>query len=124
MKKPPLSVVTPGKTGIQPPQQFGQPGVELWGFVQSQFRIVDCGGVTILTQLCTAADRLEILKSQIDSDGPIIKTKNGPRANPLIREETALRAFICRGLERLGIASEPIKATPGRPGGFAAWSGE
>jgi hypothetical protein len=38
-----------------------------------------------------------------------------PKAHPLLRDETQIRAFICRGLSRLGLNVEAIKPV-GRPG--------
>jgi hypothetical protein len=67
-------------------------------------------------QACVALDRAEALAACIADDGETIKTRTGLRVHPAVREELAVRAFICRTLERLGITNEAIKS-PGRPGG-------
>jgi hypothetical protein len=122
-KKPPLTVVGPASTGIQPPRKLGEHGMALWNAVNAEYRIDDRGGVEILAQLCAAADRAEALAACVDRDGETIRTKTGIRAHPCIREELACRAFICRALERLGLNVETIKS-PGRPAGsFAGWTG-
>jgi hypothetical protein len=86
----------------------------LWNAIQSEFHISDVGGIELLTQCCAAKDRVDALAEQIDADGEIIRTKTGPKAHPLLREELSTRSFICRTLQRLGITDEPIKPM-GRP---------
>ena len=121
-KKPPLTLVGSTFTGITPPRKLGKFGMSLWQAIQSEYRVDDRGGIEILMQLCAAADRAEALAACVERDGETIRTKTGLRAHPCIREELACRSFICRALERLGLNVEAIKS-PGRPGGFAGWTG-
>ena len=114
--KSPLSIVSDEPNGISPPRPLGPHGKALWDRVQREYQITDTGGVEILAQICAAEDRVETLHEQIDADGAIIRTRNGFKANPLLRDETALRAFIVRTIERLGLNVEAVKA-PGRPPG-------
>lgn len=120
-KNPSLSVVKSGAAGIQPPRKLGKHGMALWNKVHSEYRIDDVGGIEILAQICAAEDRAEALAECIARDGETIKTRTGIRAHPCIREELGCRAFICRGLERLGLNIETMKS-PGRPGSIG-WSG-
>jgi hypothetical protein len=76
----------------------------------------DRGGIELLAQICASADRAEALAEAIERDGETIRTTTGPRVHPAVREELAIRAFICRGLTKLGLNVETIKA-PGRPAG-------
>jgi len=122
-KKPRLTVVKPGASEIQPPRPLGQHGMALWGAVQREFAITDIGGLELLQQACAGIDRLEAITAQINAEGELIQTRTGMRSNPLIRDETQLRALVCRVLEKLGITHQAIK-TPGRPGGFTSWTGE
>jgi P27 family predicted phage terminase small subunit len=115
-EKPPLSLVSTETTGISPPRPLGPHGKALWDRVQHEYMIHDTGGIEILAQICAAQDRVEALHEQIDADGAIIRTRNGLKANPLLRDETALRAFIVRTIERLGLNVEAVKP-PGRPPG-------
>src|SRR6516162_1389042 len=120
-EKPPLSIVSSETTGISPPRPLGSDGKTLWDRVQREYAISDVGGVEILAQICAAEDRVEALREQINTDGAIIRTRNGLKANPLLRDETALRAFIVRTIERLGLNIEAVKP-PGRPpGGGLGW---
>jgi hypothetical protein len=122
-KKPPLTLVGPTSTGIQPPRKLGKHGAALWAGIQGEYVIDDRGGIELLAQACAAADRAEALAGCVARDGETIKSRNGLRIHPAVREELACRAFVCRTLERLGVNVEAIKK-PGRPGGFSSWSGE
>jgi hypothetical protein len=96
----------------------------LWDAVQREYGIGDRGGIEILAQVCGAVDTIEGLGERIAADGPVVYARNGmPRTHPSIREQATLRAFVCRGLERLGLNIEAIKS-PGRPASFASWTGQ
>jgi hypothetical protein len=116
VKKPTLSLVQSTPTDPAAPRTLGEPGRKLWNAVQSEYRIDDIGGTEILAQICCAADRVEQLAGQIAIDGPTIMSKTGLREHPALKAELALRAFICRNLQRLGLNLETIKPV-GRPPG-------
>jgi hypothetical protein len=103
-KKLALTVVDAASTGFQPPRPLGEHGAKLWHAVQREYKIADCGGIELLAQIAGAVDRLESIAARIADDGPVIRGRSGPRAHPLLREETALRGFVCRALQRLGVA--------------------
>jgi hypothetical protein len=111
------------ENGLKPPRKFGPAGESLWIRVQNEYAVGDVGGLELLTQCCMAADRAEALAAIIEADGERIVTKSGPRAHPCIREETSVRAFICRTLQRLGITDEPVKPM-GRPAKGFGWKGD
>ncbi len=121
-RKPQLSLVKPGSTRLAPPRKLGKIGQSLWQTIQSEYCISDSGGIELLMQVCGASDRLDSIGSRIASDGEVIRTKTGLRAHPLLREEVALRAFIARTIERLGLNVEAVKSV-GRPG-IGGWSGD
>lgn len=114
--KPPLTIVSPSATGVNPPRKLGVHGQKLWAAVHNEYSITDVGGIAILAQICASADRAEALAEAIERDGETIRTKTGPRVHPAVKEELAIRAFICRGLQKLGLNVESIKS-PGRPAG-------
>ena len=118
MKKPTLSLINPDATGSQPPRKLGQHGTALWRKVQDEYGITDIGDVETLMQICAEADRAEELAAQIDRDGSMLLTKHGPKENPLIKHELAARAFVVRGLAKLGLNVEPVRPV-GRPPGFS-----
>jgi hypothetical protein len=60
------------------------------------------------------------LAAQINDDGETVRSRTGVlKGHPCLKDELALRAFICRGLERLGLNIESIKSV-GRPAGWSA----
>jgi hypothetical protein len=117
MPRTPLTVVEPGATGTRPPRKLGTHGAALWDAVTREYLIEDAGGVEMLAQACQAADRVEALAEQIAADGEVIRTRSGPRAHPGVKDEIALRSFIVRTIERLGLNYEAVRAGPGRPAG-------
>ena len=117
MAKPPLTLVAPHPTDGSPPRPLGEHGMALWRSVTGEYRVDDAAGIEFLTQACQAADRVERLAEEITADGEIIRTRAGPRAHPGLKDEIALRSFIVRTLERLGLNFESLRPTPGRPGG-------
>ena len=121
MAKPPLSLAAPGVTDAQPPRKLGQHGMALWKAVTSEYQVEDAGGIELLFQACQAADRAEALAEQISRDGEIIHTRGGiPRSHPGLKNEIALRSFIVRTVERLGLNFEAVRASVGRPPGLRA----
>ena len=116
-KKPNLTVVEAALTTNPPPRKLGEFGTTLWRSITSAYDISDVGGIELLAQACTASDRAEALAARIRADGEVIYTKAGPKTHPALKEELALRAFICRTLQRLGLNIETVKS-PGRPGNY------
>ena len=94
----------------------------LWDRVQGEYGITDTGGIEILAQICAALDRACSLREAINRDGEVVVIKGVPKAHPALRDELANRAFVVRGLERLGLNIEPIKP-PGRPPRPRGWTG-
>ena len=45
-------------------------------------------------------------------DGEIVRTAAGIRTHPAVKEEIALRSFVARTLQRLGITLEPLRGSP------------
>ena len=83
-----------------------------------EYSIEDAGGIELLCQACQAADRVEALAAQIDHDGEIVRARTGPpRAHPGLKDEIALRSFIVRTIERLGLNFEAVRSSTGRPPG-------
>jgi len=111
--------MTKSKPPPKPPRKLGPHGSALWASVHSQYPIEDAGGIATLALIAEEQDRAESCRARIDKDGEIIETPSGPREHPLLKRELAARAFIVRGLQRLGLDVEAIKPV-GRPpmGGY------
>jgi hypothetical protein len=118
--KSPLTLVGPGTTAPAPPRTLGAPGLALWNRIQLEFSILDSGGAELLCLAAESLDRAAALAACIDADGLSIRTRNGIKANPLLRDELAARALAARLLVRLGVTSEPLKAA-GRPPAGLGW---
>lgn len=119
-KKPKLALVELTAATLPAPATLGKTGATLWRSIQTEYRIIDSGGVETLLQICRAADRAAEYGTVIDRDGPMISTKHGPKEHPLLKHELAARAFVVRGLQRLGLNVEAVKPI-GRPGGGVGW---
>jgi P27 family predicted phage terminase small subunit len=121
-KKPKLSLVKPlPLIGSDPPRSLGQAGRKLWRTLTSEFVIDDAAGLEMLTQICAATDRLVALQETIEADGLMVRTKAGPKEHPLLKIELSTRAFIMRGIGRLGLDVEPLKTIGRPPGGGVGW---
>jgi hypothetical protein len=117
-EKPMLTVVSGAlATIIEPPSTLGEPGAKLWRSVMKQYDIRDAGGLAILEAACAARDRRTDWAAIITQEGPMIRTKQGPKEHPLIRHEREERALECRLLQKLGLDVEPVRPGVGRPGG-------
>src|SRR6516165_7503729 len=122
-KKPRLILVDPQQTAVvllAPPANLNKTGRDLWQSVMNEYDIRDSGGQQMLQQICEAADRVAEFSAIIKRDGPVVRTKMGPRDHPLLKHEQAARSFIVRSLSRLGLDVEPLKAV-GRPTAGLGW---
>jgi hypothetical protein len=122
--KPPLRIVGDlGSTlphGPQPSRPLGEHGQALWRRVLVEYDVSDASGVEILTQACLACDRAEALAECVAVDGVTVRTPQGIKTHPAIREELSCRGFVVRTLQKLGLNFEPVRAGPGRPPGHGA----
>jgi hypothetical protein len=119
VKKPRLALVDQSTvTSMAAPAGLNKTGATLWRSIMSEYDIHDSGGLEILRQACEAADRVQKFSSVIERDGPMIRTKHGPKDHPLLKHELMARSFVVRSLHRLGLDVEPIKSV-GRPGIWA-----
>ena len=124
VKRPTLKIIGGSTSTVTPPpRKLGKHGMTLWQTIMTEYDISDSGGLEILQQICSSLDRAEQLAAEVDRDGPTILVKGAPREHPALKAELANRAFICRGLARLGLNVEAIKPV-GRPGGGIGWRGE
>src|SRR5215469_11005174 len=124
-KKPSLTLVDPRQitpvTLLAPPSNLSKAGRTLWQAVMNEYDIRDSGGQQMLQQICEAADRVQEFSVIIKRDGPVVRTKMGPKDHPLLKHEQAARSFIVRSLGRLGLDVEPLKAV-GRPAASSGWT--
>ena len=111
-------MLDPTSTATKPPRKLGEVGSSLWQSIQSEYRIDDAAGIELLMQACEASDQIAKLAERIAKDGEVIKTENGLKVHPALKEQLSHRSFIVRTLRALGLNLEPVRATAGRP---TAW---
>ena len=110
-----LTVLSGGRGANKPHRKLGSDGKQLWRTVTSEYEIEDATGRELLLLACEQLDRAQKLRDRIDSDGEMVRGRNGSvREHPLLKPELLARAFVVRTLNRLGLDAEPVKA-PGRP---------
>jgi hypothetical protein len=102
--------------GLAPPDHLDGIGLQLWRNITREYAFDDAASYQILADACACAMRAERCRALINEHGELFQTKYGPKPNPLIRDETQLRALTARLLEKLGLSFEPIQL-PGRPAG-------
>ena len=113
-RKPLLALVDAEATiGVQPPFALGQAGRSLWDRVQSEFDCSDVAGVEMLAQICATADLAEQLAQEIARDGAVVRLRGSVRSHPAAKDLIAARSFVVRGLTRLGLNYEPLRAARG-----------
>ncbi len=118
-KKPTLELVGATTSNpTAPPASLGEAGRKAWQLIQNEYSIADSGGLTVLAQIAAAHDRLAECQAIIATEGPVVRTKSGPREHPLLRTELGCRAFIVRAISKLGLDVEPLRPGPGRPPGL------
>jgi hypothetical protein len=133
-KKPPLTVVPePPATGVEPPATGADPraslrehGRTLWDHVVAEYQVDDSAGLAMLHQACAMLDQAEALRTEIERDGAVIRSRGVIRDHPAVKHELAARSFVCRTLARLGLNFEPVRTGQiGRPPtggtGFRGW---
>jgi hypothetical protein len=114
--------MTKAKPPPKPPRKLGQHGSALWASIHEQYCIVDAGGVATLALIAEEQDRAESCRARIDKDGEVIEQNGVMKEHPLLKRELAARAFVVRGLQRLGLDVEAIRPV-GRPG-LGGWEGK
>jgi P27 family predicted phage terminase small subunit len=119
-KKPELSIVSPVTTVISPPRKLGKHGRALWDAIQAEYGISDRAGIELLAQACEELEQIEGLTEEISRDGRVIRSRNGVRAHPAIRDVRQGRAVFAKLLKELGVTIESLK-TMGRPAQGLGW---
>jgi len=107
-------VQAPGTDHPSPPRPLGKDGMAMWTHIQGEYSVTDSGGMQMLHLACAAIDRIGELAARIADDGVVLRSKAGVKAHPLLRDEMAAFAFVCRTLHRLGLDVEAVKPL-GRP---------
>jgi hypothetical protein len=101
-----------------PPRLLGPHGTQLWRSIVAEYTVTDPAGREQLCQACAALDRAEEIAAAIRDAGIAADGK----ANRLLKDELAARAFVVRTLQKLGLDADPIRPV-GRQPGELQWTG-
>lgn len=83
----------------------------------TQYDIDDPAGLQMLMEACTSLDRAKALRNAIERDGEVIRSRGQVKDHPALKHELAACSFVVRTLHRLGLDSEPVRTSVGRPPG-------
>jgi hypothetical protein len=108
----------PEANGPPPPAGLDETGIALWREVTGTWEWQDPVPYRVLHEACLALQRAERCRRLIDEQGEMVKSRTGPKAHPLLRDEAQARALGCRLLARLGTDLEPVKDIGRPPGGI------
>lgn len=101
-----------------PPKALSAEARARWRLLQTEYAIVDAGGLAVLLAHCEAFDRMRGAQRQIAKDGATFVDRFGqPRAHPLLVVERDARSAMLAALKQLNLDLEPLHDGPGRPGG-------
>jgi hypothetical protein len=79
--RPPLTLVDPGLSPVQPPRPLGTFGRALWDRVQREYDVSDPAGIEFLCLAGEALDRAESLRERIEADGVCVRTAGAIKAH-------------------------------------------
>lgn len=101
----------------RPPPTLPEPSLKLWRRLQTDYGIVDSGGLTLLTTACQAHGRMVQASEMLAKEGLTVHDRHGqPRPHPAVKIEHDARAQLLLGLKMLSLDIEPLRDI-GRPAG-------
>jgi hypothetical protein len=101
---------------LNQPDHLGEAGREFFSSVATEYGIVDCAGLTLLTTAAECLDRMRAAQSAIAEHGELVIDRYGaPKLNPACGLEKDARAGLLAALRALNLDLEPLRDGPGRP---------
>ena len=102
----------------KPPKTLGAAGRALWRSIQSEYSVVDAGGIAHLLTACRSENDISVWREAVAKDGPIVVDRFGQqKSHPLIKEIAQAEAVRRAALLALNLNIEPLQDRPGRPAG-------
>ena len=102
----------------KPPTKLPASARKLWRSLQSEYSIVDAGGLAILEAACRAFARASEAEAVLNAEGLTMRdAKGNEKARPEVAIERDARAQYLSALKLLSLDVEPLKPGIGRPGG-------
>src|SRR5690242_19455860 len=104
--------------GINPPKSLSTDALTMWKQIQTEYQIIDKGGLIILTAACEAFDRMREARALVESEGLTVADRFGQqKPHPAAIIERDMRTQMLAALKQLNLDLEPLRDRPGRPGG-------
>jgi P27 family predicted phage terminase small subunit len=102
----------------KPPATLRGPARKLWQSIQSDYGIIDSGGLVVLDTACEAYARMKQAKATLDTEGLTMRdARDQLKPHPCIKIEADNRAQFLTALKTLNLDLEPLQQAAGRPGG-------
>ena len=102
----------------KPPKGLSREACQWWRRLTAEYDIGDDAGRLILATALEAFDRMRQAQAVLATDGLSIKDRfNQVKAHPLCVVERDSRAQMLAALKALNLDIEPLRKSPGRPGG-------
>src|SRR5690349_1051000 len=108
---------------LTPPETLSAEALNMWKQIQSEYQIIDQGGLIILTAACESFDRMREARALVEAEGMTIEDRFGQKKpHPAVVIERDARAAMLAALKQLNLDMEPLK-TVGRPPNTPYWKG-
>ncbi len=102
----------------KPPKGLSREGARWWRRLTTEYEIGDEAGRLILMTAMEAFDRMRQAQAVLAKDGLVVTDRFAQKkAHPLCTVERDSRAQMLAALKALNLDVEPLRNTPGRPGG-------
>ncbi len=102
----------------KPPRGLSREACRWWRRLTTEYEIGDDAGRLILMMAMEAFDRMREAQAVLATDGLTLKDRfDQVKVHPLTVVERDSRAQMLAALKALNLDVEPLRNTPGRPGG-------
>lgn len=100
------------------PKNLSKEAKAWWSKILNDYEIEDEAGLLILQTSLEAFDRMRQAQEIIKKEGMQVTDRfDQTKAHPLCVVERDARSQFLQGLKQLNLDLEPLRETPGRPGG-------
>jgi P27 family predicted phage terminase small subunit len=103
---------------IRAPSHLSKEAKRWWRELQDEYQISDAAGLLLLQTACEAHDRMKAAAATIEREGQTVKDRfDQDKPHPLLTVERDARSAMLAALKQLNLDLEPLRDSPGRPGG-------
>ncbi len=102
----------------KPPKGLSREAARWWRRLLGEYEIGDEAGLLLLQMALESFDRMRQAQAALAKDGLVVTDRFAQKkAHPLCTVERDSRAQMLAALKALNLDVEPLRNTPGRPGG-------